>query len=406
MPKTLILLTRRFPYFKTEAFLESEIKILAQYFDEIIIYPSEISSEIREVPNNVKIENDFSKKYQNKKQRLLRTLFSGTFWNALAIHKSQIKSLSDVLILFRFASGADAYLNFFDKKKAILEDNMVYSYWFNAAPFAFIKLKEKWGRALNIISRAHRYDIYENLPSTQKFWPFRKEILSKIDRVYSISEDGKRFIEEKYGHADKIEVSKLGVHDRGKLSYRSTKNRISIVSVSRINPMKRVELILESVTRLAEMLPDHNIFWTHFGDGDSLYELQNKSIDLKNLTIHFPGAVKNSFIYDNYAQNPVDLFINLSASEGIPVSIMEAQSFGIPVVATNVGGSGEIVNKDNGFLLPANPTADEAADAIKITLQKSIDPEVIKKQWNQNFNAEINYKAFAENLQSINNFKS
>ena len=45
---------------------------------------------------------------------------------------------------------------------------------------------------------------------------------------------------------------------------------------------------------------------------------------------------------------PVDLFLTVSANEGIPVSIMEAQSFGIPVIATDVGGISEIVNNVNG----------------------------------------------------------
>ena len=46
---------------------------------------------------------------------------------------------------------------------------------------------------------------------------------------------------------------------------------------------------------------------------------------------------------DYYKNNIIDIFINLSASEGIPVSIMDAISFGIPCIATNVGGTGEIV---------------------------------------------------------------
>jgi len=45
-------------------------------------------------------------------------------------------------------------------------------------------------------------------------------------------------------------------------------------------------------------------------------------------------------VLNYYASNPVDVFINTSSSEGLPVSIMEAMSFGIPVIATNVGGTG------------------------------------------------------------------
>jgi len=43
--------------------------------------------------------------------------------------------------------------------------------------------------------------------------------------------------------------------------------------------------------------------------------------------------------------------MNLSETEGIPVSIMEAQSAGVPILATNLGGTSEIVNNENGFLV-------------------------------------------------------
>jgi len=45
------------------------------------------------------------------------------------------------------------------------------------------------------------------------------------------------------------------------------------------------------------------------------------------------------------------LFINTSSSEGIPVSMMEAQSFGIPILAMDVGGVREIVGPQTGRLL-------------------------------------------------------
>ncbi|MBL3200697.1 glycosyltransferase, partial [Klebsiella pneumoniae] len=55
------------------------------------------------------------------------------------------------------------------------------------------------------------------------------------------------------------------------------------------------------------------------------------------------GTVPHETIISFFAANPVHLFLNLSTMEGIPVSIMEAISFGIPVVATDVGAVSEIV---------------------------------------------------------------
>jgi glycosyltransferase involved in cell wall biosynthesis len=57
--------------------------------------------------------------------------------------------------------------------------------------------------------------------------------------------------------------------------------------------------------------------------------------------------------------------MNLSITEGIPVSIMEAQSVGIPALVTKVGGTSEIVNKENGFLVDKNFDVRDVVSIIK-----------------------------------------
>ena len=99
-----------------------------------------------------------------------------------------------------------------------------------------------------------------------------------------------------------------------------------------------------------------------------------------------------------------DLFINVSSSEGIPVSIMEAMSFGIPVIATDAGGTNEIVKDGyNGYLLPVNIEAEEIASAIKkfILLPDAQKSELSKNAtttWKEQYNAELNYNTFIESL--------
>jgi colanic acid/amylovoran biosynthesis glycosyltransferase len=108
-----------------------------------------------------------------------------------------------------------------------------------------------------------------------------------------------------------------------------------------------------------------------------------------------------------YRNNPVDLFINTSSSEGLPVSIMEASSFGIPTIATNVGGTGEIVRDgETGFLLNADVSPKELADKIE---QFALLPEGKKKLlrtncrtlWMDEFHAATNYERFAQNIQPV-----
>jgi glycosyltransferase involved in cell wall biosynthesis len=107
-----------------------------------------------------------------------------------------------------------------------------------------------------------------------------------------------------------------------------------------------------------------------------------------------------------YRQNPVDVIVNVSESEGgSPVSIMEAVSCGIPAIATMVGGNPEIVSERNGILLRANPSPDEIAEAFFALLDNPEDwrrkREGSRSVWQERYNAEQNFNAFANHLKML-----
>ena len=85
---------------------------------------------------------------------------------------------------------------------------------------------------------------------------------------------------------------------------------------------------------------------------------------------------------------------------------MEAQSYGIPVIATDTGGVKELVKEGTGSLLPVNFNPDDLAKLIehysKLTKEES---DIIRanamRNWNSNFNAVSNYKDFILMVNSI-----
>jgi glycosyltransferase involved in cell wall biosynthesis len=108
-----------------------------------------------------------------------------------------------------------------------------------------------------------------------------------------------------------------------------------------------------------------------------------------------------------YKKNNVDLFINVSETEGIPVSIIEASSFGVVVIGTLVGGVGEILEEgENGFLVNQSCTPQEVANAITRfydmpDAQKSHMRAKAIIIWQQKYSAENNYTDFLTSLMNL-----
>ena len=134
-----------------------------------------------------------------------------------------------------------------------------------------------------------------------------------------------------------------------------------------------------------------------------LKELAHQKLS-ENISYEFKGRVENKEVLNFYITNKPQLFINVSSSEGIPVSIMEAMSFGIPCVATNVGGNSEIVhNNINGVLLNSTPSINEIAKVIMSIKAKSqteynVMSEKVFETWENEYNADKNYIEFIRNI--------
>ena len=174
-----------------------------------------------------------------------------------------------------------------------------------------------------------------------------------------------------------------------------------MVSCSNVVPVKRLDLIIDALKYVTEV----NVRWTHFGDGVMLDEVKKLAEQLpENVVTDFRGNIKNDELMRIYEKESFDLFVNVSSSEGIPVSIMEAMSFGIPCIATDVGGSGEIViDRYNGILLKDDFRIQDFIQALDWYLKMDSNTilELRKNvylSWERKYNAETNYTEFVEEL--------
>ena len=99
----------------------------------------------------------------------------------------------------------------------------------------------------------------------------------------------------------------------------------------------------------------------------------------------------------------IDLFLNTSKYEGIPISIMEAIAYQIPCIATHVGGVPEIINNDNGYLLPINFKPIFLTKIISEYFNLSLDKRSRKREnayltWQRLYYGDDNSEALAEEI--------
>ena len=280
----------------------------------------------------------------------------------------------------------------------------IYSYWMHAvASIALnIRLTEFKNIPVRLICRGHRYDLYED-KNYFGYYPDRNRILKQYTYICPCSEDGRKYISKTHpGFESKLQVKRLGTNDKG-LANCNNQEPILLISCSTITKVKRLELIVYALHIVQER--GYHFKWIHFGDGkdgERIRRICEKQ--LKSEYYEFRGHVPNDKLLESYRTSRPCLFLNTSASEGVPVSIMEAMSFGIPTVATDVGGTAElIVNQESGFILAPDFKPYQLANAIISVLE--MDKASYEKlchrtreRWNDISNAETIYNAFGHFL--------
>jgi glycosyltransferase involved in cell wall biosynthesis len=125
-----------------------------------------------------------------------------------------------------------------------------------------------------------------------------------------------------------------------------------ILCISRISMQKKFDLFIE----LANKMPAYAFVW--IGNKCEMADLP--------ANVYCLGETESAHTYLNYA----DLFILPSNYEGLPMSILESLSYGVPVVASAVGGICEILDGNNGFAV--ENTAEAFKEKIEYCLNAAI----------------------------------
>ena len=297
---------------------------IAKYFQDELNY--EIDILTLSDSKNLKIKDDFSVKRIDRNlpiiYRWLKTIFT--------IYKlGKNKDL-----IFVNGLGTEVTIaNIFLKKKIIRK----------------IVGDPAWERAYSKAKISESFDEFQIKNygfsiSLQK--KVRSFSIKKSDIVITPSQHLKNFIQN-LGFKNKIEIINNGVFIPEENTNIFTNDQINITIVSRLVSHKNIEKIIRAISDLNNPL----IYLNIIGDGPELNQLQKISLKSNNKdNIIFHGKLNRNDINHIFLKS--DIYIQASNYEGLPHSLLEAMSYGIPVLCTPVGECKEILgNEDRGYIL-------------------------------------------------------
>ncbi len=384
--RNILVLTSRFPFEGGEYFLETEVKYWREVDGvKVYILPFFQTEGIREYPKWVDLKNGVSKRNTRFDRVFFLIMASMTpiFWREiLALTRDRNLKIANVvraLLTVSRVYQAKKTLEFLSREIGGID--LVYSYWNGTFAYAAALLRKK-GLVRQLVTRTHGSDLYKYALKNE-YMPIKAQLVNYFDVVAAVSAGGCDYYRKQYPIlTSKVIVSRLGVEIDGRLASASESNQLSIVSVSNCLKIKRLEIIAAAVLIFAVRNPTIDVKWTHIGDGPTLESVEelwrNGAATVANATALFTGRLSNRAVINLLAEEPCDLVVNASASEGIPVSLMEAMSLGIPAVAPQIGGIPELVSPSCGYLLPPMPTAQDVANGFQWGFLSAKSPKLRK----------------------------
>ena len=413
MPKTLILITNHFPFGSPESFIGGEYPFLESSFGKVFILSRNVAAKESRKGN-------FNCYRVNPTSSLSEIIFAiPLFLKCLStavsligseisfLNKSNRLNINNLRVLFHDISKAiitSSHISKIIELNNISGDVVLYSYWLTSSALStFFVDSDRC--AIKRISRAHGGDIYEERHSG-RYLSFRNALANKLDAIFCISLNGIEYLKTRIEirNHHKLKLARLGTPDND-IAYHNRSQKKIIVSCSFLVPVKRIDFLIDSLAMITD-----EIQWIHVGDGSLMNEIRvqadNKLSQSRNISFQFKGILSSTEMITFYKSTPIYLFVNTSTSEGIPVAMMEAQSFGIPILGLNVGGVSEIVNSSNGMLLAANSTPKEYSEALTHLLHlPEADLKIMREQARQNwykfYNAVKNFSTFADQISSL-----
>jgi glycosyltransferase involved in cell wall biosynthesis len=233
-----------------------------------------------------------------------------------------------------------------------------------------------------------------------------KATLKAADKIVAVSNATRQYVLSLGADPKKVKVLHNGVdlahfrpipgkREEMRKKLRISQNAIVVLTVRRIVYKNGIDTLIDAAKLAVRKNPD--IVFLIVGIGPNMANAQERINQLglaKNVV--FAGFVSSEELPFYY--NTADFFVVPSKSgEGLPLVAEEAMACGLPVVATNVGGIGEIVTEQYGRLFPPNDPDQMAKTILDYSsMDVSIRKPEIRAMMEEKFSWDRNVNSLVE----------
>lgn len=260
----------------------------------------------------------------------------------------------------------------------------------------------------------HVFHSYFNKVKTNLYKQIEKRMAKKSDAIIVISKEQHKELVHELGVVpeDKAHIIKLGFDlsrfqenlvskkESFRKKYELDSEEIVVGIIGRLTAIKNHDLFIEAANRASQMT-DKKVKFLIIGDGEDRARLEQLVQDKKQLNpkleILFTSWIKEI----DWALAGLDVVALSSFNEGTPVSLIEAQAAGVPVLTTNVGGVVDVVNdNETGFIVPKNDL-DKFTDKLNVLINsKEKRQNMSQNGWNHVKN-EFSYTRLCSDVERL-----
>jgi glycosyltransferase involved in cell wall biosynthesis len=254
--------------------------------------------------------------------------------------------------------------------------------------FLAAKIAKRYSKPL-VLTQHNTFIEYNNIWDTVEKLndlAIGKQVLKEADKIIVVSNATKNYVLSLGADPEKVEVLhngvdlnrfKLlsGVKDEMRKKLGISEDARVVLTVRRLVYKNGIDTLLESAELAVKKNP--KLIFVVVGKGPDFEEVKNRIAQLGiQRNFRLTGFVSDEELPRYY--NVADLFALPSKSgEGLPLVALEAMACGLPVIATNVGGTSEVMSEDYGKLVP--PNSPESLGEALVEFSRK-DLAVLKKE--------------------------